>query len=90
MGQVLTIKGFSLKVGTLSWQVASAELLEQGGDGALSTAPPSSSSSFSLLQPDFYRLVFLFTHMNHMKNKKIINNTIQQKFAEQVHSILLT
>ena len=48
MGQVLTIKGFSLKVGTLSWQVASAELLEQGGDGALSTAPPSSSSSFSL------------------------------------------
>ena len=31
MGQVLTIKGFSLKVGTLSWHVASAELLEQGG-----------------------------------------------------------
>ena len=39
---------------------------------------------------DFYRLVFLFTHMNHMKNKKIINNKIHQKYAEQVHSILLT
>ena len=83
------IKGFSLKVGTLSWQVASAELLEQGGDGALSTAPRA-LVLFLYYNNHFYRLVFLFTHMNHMKNKKIINNKIHQKYAEQVHSILLT